>query len=165
MPGAASASEKAVALLPDDAELQLAGGKRLAEAGEHEKAVPVLERAASLLSERAEVHAALGGSLLALKRFEPAARALGRATKLTPEQPKYHAALGRAELGLGNLQSAAESLEQAVRLNGSDTDGLLLIAEACKHLDRAPDAERRRCGGPSRCAPTTRRCTSSSART
>ena len=92
-------------------------------------------------------------------------RALARAVKLAPRagaSPRRARARGDRA---GDLQGAAESLEQAVRLDGSDTDALLLLADAYRRQSRAPDATGALRRADRRAPGRRRSCTSSSPRT
>jgi len=100
------------------------------------------ERTISLDPKMSEAYLNLGTLLLDVDP-SAACTSLSKAVELLPAQSRPRFLLGVAEERAGNLTKAADSFEGAVRLDASDAEALLHLANLYLQLKRPADAEGR----------------------
>lgn len=134
------ALERAIALLPGDAELAANLGALLASRGRWPEARDAYERALKLQPGLAGAHNNLGNALLALGQPADALAAFDAALAL---QPGLSAALGnrgRALLALGRPADAAQAFEQAIRVRPGEAGLRVHAATAWTAAGRPAEA-------------------------
>ena len=97
---AVPALQKAIALLPRDAELPSNLGALLSDAGRLEEAIDSYRRALAIEPGFADAHGNLGVALTRLGRLEDAVASLQRALQLKPGFAEAHNNLANALMGL-----------------------------------------------------------------
>lgn len=134
------ALQRAMALLPGDAELAANLGALLATRGRWGEAREAYERALRLQPRLAGAHNNLGNALLALHQPAKALAAFDAALTL---QPSLVAALGnraRALLALGRHGEAAQAFERAIAARPGDASMRVHAATALAAAGRAAEA-------------------------
>ena len=113
---AVEASQKAVALSPEDFEALNNLGVAQAAMGNFEEAERSYEAAIAMQLSFPEAHNNLGISLKALNRLYEAETAFKRAIALKPSFAEAHNNLGNTLLALGDLEAGRACLQQALQL-------------------------------------------------
>ncbi len=114
---ALSALQRAMTLLPQDAELPSNLGGLLNEGGQFDRAAECFRLALALQPGFAAAHSNLGLALLGLGQFEAAAASCRQALALQPDMAVAHNNLGNALMALGQLGDALSSYQAAIRHN------------------------------------------------
>lgn len=138
---ALSAMQKAVELLPDDAEAHanLAGKLRLV--GRQEEAVVSGRRAVQIRPDLAEAHNNLGVSLQGLGRLDEAVASYQLALKIKPDFAETHNNLGGALKVLGQLDEAVASYRRAINFKPDFADAYSNLGNVLHMRERFSDAE------------------------
>jgi tetratricopeptide (TPR) repeat protein len=121
------ALQRAVALLPDDAEARSNLGNALRDQGQLEEAAASYRRALELKPDYAGAHSNLGNVLLDLRRPDDAIASYRRALEIKPDYAQAHNNLANTLRSLGRLDEAAASYRRALALEP-------LYAEAYNNL-------------------------------
>jgi protein O-GlcNAc transferase len=140
---ALAALQRAIQLLPGDAELPANLGALLAARGRWDEACAAYEQALKLQPRLAGAHNNRGNALLALRRPAEALAAFDTALAL---QPGLHAALGnrgRALLALGRHEDAAQAFAQGIAAAPADAGLRVHAATALAAAGRAGEAAAR----------------------
>ena len=110
------AFQKAVDLMPDDAEAHYNLGVVLKSAGRLDEAAASYRRAIEIKPDYAEAHSNLGNTLKDLGQHNEAIASYRRALKIRPDSSDAHNNLGTALKDLGQLDDAIASYRKAVEL-------------------------------------------------
>lgn len=137
---ALSFTERAVALVPDNAYFLSNLGEALRRIGRVQAAADVLLRAVSLAPELPEPSFNLAMALEDLGQTEGALTCLVRAADVAPERYETQLRLGQALLKLGELARAVPHYQAALALNPKSLEVLLDLSEALRGLRRSDGA-------------------------
>lgn len=121
--------QRAVELLPDDAEAHGNLGNTLRACGQLEAAVLSHRRALRLKPTYAESHNNLGSVLQDLGRLQEAEASFRRATELNPDFALAHGNLGNVLALLDRVDESEASCRRALELDPSLTAALVQLAE------------------------------------
>jgi len=135
------ALERAVALLPHDAETHINLGVALAAAGRREEAAARLRQALTVNPASVEALRHLGEVLRAAGEAEEALVMRRRAVELEPQRPERHCDLGSALFDLRRLDEAAAEFRAALALQSRNTAALLGLAGTLRMRGRPAEAE------------------------
>jgi tetratricopeptide (TPR) repeat protein len=136
------ALERAVELLPRDAETHLNLGIAFAAAGRRSEAVPRYRHAIELNPGSIEALTHLGDVLCELGEREEALSTLRRAAALDPTRVDSQAKLGSALFDLRRLDEAAAAYRTALMLQPENPQALLGQAAVLRMRGRAAEAEK-----------------------
>ena len=147
---ALEASQKAVELLPADAESWVNFGNSLRANGRPAEAIGQYRRAIAIRPDYAKAHSNLGATLQESGDLEGAVESYRRAQQCNPDFPDAHNNLGVAWTELGEFDLAVSSYERALQLNPRYTEAFsnyLFVQNYRAGQDRASlFAEARRYG-------------------
>lgn len=137
VPSAIAAAEKALDLESQDSTVLGLVGCALADAGQVERALPILHRSIEAGPENGHAKTALGAALMMKQNYKAAAKLLAEGMACSPADSRlsvWGTALALAELALGELDNALKSATNACR----EDDRLYLprLALAGVHLVR-----------------------------
>jgi tetratricopeptide (TPR) repeat protein len=111
-----TANQKAVELVPKDAELHYNLGVTLQELGRLEDAEASYRKAIAIKPDYAEVFLNLGNTLKELGRLEDAEASYRKAIAINPDYAQAHSNLGITLKELGRLEEAEASYRKAISL-------------------------------------------------
>jgi predicted O-linked N-acetylglucosamine transferase (SPINDLY family) len=137
---AVAALQKAIALLPRDAELPSNLGALLSDAGRLDEAVDSYRRALAIKPDFADAHGNLGVALTRLHRYDDAIASLQRALQLKPGFPEAHNNLANALMGVTRLEEALTHYERALLLRPAFAQAQRGRGNALRALGRHTDA-------------------------
>jgi tetratricopeptide (TPR) repeat protein len=134
--------ERALAVEPANADLQLRRAIVLAELGRVEEAVDILEGipAADISLPENELDAAIGELYFRLERYEDAVAAWLRVVERTPDDPDSWARLGASYRESDRAADAIAALERAIELEPEHTEALGTLASVHHQLEDWPNA-------------------------
>ncbi|HVH84706.1 MAG TPA: sulfotransferase [Steroidobacteraceae bacterium] len=135
------ALQRAVELLPDDAETHLNLGIALATAGARAEAVASYRQALALNPASMEGLSHLGDVLRELGEGEEALAVRRRAIELEPQRAEHHNNLGSILFDLRRLDEAAAAFRAALALHPDNARALLGLAGTTRMRGRAAEAE------------------------
>ncbi len=133
--------ERAVALAPGAAQVQLALGLARHGAGQHDGAVEALQAAATLDPASAPSHTNLGNALKALGRYDEAALAHREALRLQPAFAEGWSNLGSTWLDAGRPAEAVRAMARAADLAPAHPEMQFNLGRACLADDDPHGAE------------------------
>lgn len=134
------ALQRAVELLPADAEAQNNLGVALVERGKANEAIACFHRALEIKPDYAGAHNSLGGILKVLGHLDNAVNSLRRALEIEPGFAQAHCNLGTALQELGQLDDAVASYRRALEINPDDADAHNNLGTALNDLGRLEEA-------------------------
>ena len=134
-------SEKAVALVPQDAEAHISLASTLKELGRSEEAEASYRQAISLNSDLPEAHMNLGNLLKELDRLEEAEASYRKAIVLKSDFAAAYNNLGSTQQKLGKLEDAEKSYMQAIALNPNNSDTHYNLGNTLNELRKFQEAE------------------------
>jgi len=143
IPESVVAKEKAVKLVPNDAEAHSNLGISLEELGRLDDAEASYRQAIVLKPNLAEAHNNLGNTLKELGRLEEAAASFTQAIALKPDFVEAHSNLGITCKELGRLDEAEASYTQVVALKPDYAEAYNNLGAMLKKLGRLDDSEAR----------------------
>jgi len=135
-----SALQKAIELLPGDAETRGNLGNALRDRGELGDAVASYRRALGIRPDYAEAHSNLGVALQELGQLDDAVASCSRALEIKPDYAEAHNNLGNALKGLGQLEDAAASYRRALEIKPSYAEAHNNLGNALLELGQPNDA-------------------------
>lgn len=138
---ALNASQKAVQLVPQDADAHNNLGVKLTELGRLGEAEASLRQAIALKSDFAEAHINMGVTLQELGRLEEAEASYMQAINLNSNFALAHYNLGNTLIELGKLDEAEASYRQAITLEPDYADSYSNLGNTLKALGRLEEAE------------------------
>jgi tetratricopeptide (TPR) repeat protein len=139
-PEAASELMRAYEIAPDDASIALAVGKALGDAGNDERAAPILEHAVELDQKSP---AAAYQLALVLQRINRVQEAIGLLNVVVEKEPENTDALVNLGMALSQAHQAADAvpyLQRAIKLDPSNTTAHQNLAAAYLQINRIDDA-------------------------
>lgn len=134
-------AQRAVELLPEDADAQNHLGQALLEAGRAAEAAARFAQALRLKPDDLAGSIRLGKLLSDMGRLEEAAACFTHALTLNPDLLEVRYRLGIASLGLGRFAQAVTHLERAVELRPGSAELHVQLATALRMLGRTQEAE------------------------
>ncbi|CAN5239044.1 tetratricopeptide repeat protein [soil metagenome] len=144
---AVGALQKALALLPEDAELaaslveaHLGQGHALMKSGRAEEAAACYGAAQGLNPRHAHAHACLGVAMQELGQLEAAVQSFRQAVSLRPDLVDAQFCLGSNLLALGRAEEALQSLQCVLALNPEHGRAHANLGNAFKALGRMDEA-------------------------
>lgn len=137
---ALTAWQRAMELLPNDAEVPGNLGALLSDRGQFDAALDCYRRALALKPDFAEAHSNLALVLLRLGRFEEAAASARAALLRKPSFAEAHNNLGIALNALGQPDAAAASFQQALALRPDFAEAHAGLGTALAALDQTAAA-------------------------
>jgi Flp pilus assembly protein TadD len=138
---ALNANQKAVQLVPQDAEAHNNLGATLQDLGRLEEAEACCRQAIALKSDFAEAHINLGNTLQALDRLEEAAPSYRQAIALKSDRPEAHNNLGITLQALAKLEEAEASYRQAIAMKPDYAEAHNNLGNTLQELGRLEEAE------------------------
>jgi len=129
--------ERALALAPGSARVQVMAGLFLVDMGQFDRAISALRRAVDLDPLNAQGHDHLGWALYGARRYREAIAASSAAISLDPELPENYTPRARAYYMLGDLESAKSLCE----INPDDSANQQCLAIVYEKLGRRVEAE------------------------
>lgn len=138
---ALAAMQKAVELMPHDAECHSNLGKALKDAGRLAEAEACHRRALEVEPQLALAHNNLGAVLADQGRFEEAEASYRRALEQEPRYAMAHGNLGTALRALGRLTEAEASYRRALELTPDLPEAHSNLGNALRELGRCAEAE------------------------
>jgi tetratricopeptide (TPR) repeat protein len=133
--------ERAVELLPHDAETHLNLGIALAAVGKRAAALSSYRRALELNPDGIEALKHLGDLLRELGESEEALAVRRRAVELDPQRAEHHRDLGSVLFDMRRLDEAARAFDAALALRPTDPPALLGLAGTMRMRGRFAEAE------------------------
>ncbi|MFP6826256.1 MAG: tetratricopeptide repeat protein [Pseudohongiellaceae bacterium] len=136
------ATQKLVALAPEDAEAHSNLGITLKELGRLEEAEASLRQALALKPDLAEAHSNLGNTLQELGRLKDAEASHRKAIALKPDYAGAHSNLGGTLLKqTGRVSEALVSMQKSVALAPEDAEAHSNLGVTLQELGRLEEAE------------------------
>lgn len=137
---ALSALQKAVVLLPGDADAHSNLGIALKQVGRLNEAVASFRKALEIKPDDGEVHSNLGNALRALGEPNEAVASYRRALELKPDFAEAHSNLGNALRDLGRFDAAAASCRQALAIKPDFAEAQNNLGNALQDMRRFDEA-------------------------
>ena len=135
------ANQRAVSILPTDAEAHNNLGVTLQELGNLEDAETSCNKAIAIKPDYAEAHYNLGITLQELGRLEDAEASYSKAIATNPDYANAHYNLGATRQELGRLKEAEASYNKAIAIKPEDAKAHYSLGNTLKELGRLEDAE------------------------
>jgi uncharacterized protein (TIGR02466 family) len=135
------ACQKAVELVPKDAEAHSNLGNALQVLGMLEEAEASYIKTLALKPDLAEAHYNLGNTLQELGRLEDAERSYSKAIKFKPSLALAHCNLGNILRKLGRLEEAETNYRKAIRLKPDLAEAHSNLGVTLKDLGKLEEAE------------------------
>lgn len=135
-----TASDKAMSLNPNLAEVEMTAGSLHVDQGKVDLGMQELQKALALDGRSAEVHAALGEAYREQGRIEDAKTELQSAIDLGDDNWRWPYLLGALELDAGDIKAAQESLQSALEKTPDNARVLYNLGVANWRLNRLADA-------------------------
>jgi tetratricopeptide (TPR) repeat protein len=135
------ANQKAVALVPTDAESHSNLGLTLHALGNYIEAEASHRRAIELKPDLAGAHSNLGNTLLEVGRFEDAEKSYRTAIALQPDFPEAYSNLGLTLYGLCKFKEAEKSYRISIALKPDFAEAHSNLGNTLQYLGRLTDAE------------------------
>lgn len=134
-------AQRAVQLLPQDAEAHNHLALALLDAGRAAEAAGHLQQSLRLKPEDLGVWMRLGNLLTDMGRLEEAASCYSRAAQLAPNHVEIRYRLGFVSMGLGRYAQAADNFERATALQPANAELHAHLGNALRMLGRTAEAE------------------------
>ena len=138
---ALDANERAVKLVPEDAEAHNNLGVTLRQLGRLEESSHSFRRAIALESKFSEAYDNLGTTLQELGKLEQAEVCVKQAIELKPDHADSHYNLGNTLRELGRLEDAASSYRQAIALEPGYSEAHNNLGATFKELMKLDKSE------------------------
>ncbi len=135
------ANQKAVALVPNDAEAHSNLGNALKDLSRLEEAEASYRQAIALKPDFAQAHSNLGNALKDLSRLEEAEASYRQAIALKPDFAQAHSNLGNALKDLSRLEEAEASYRKAIALKSDFVEARNNLGVTLQDLGRLEDAQ------------------------
>ena len=140
-PEALAAMQKALQLVPLDAEARLNLGVVLTRLGRLVEAVAHYRQAIAIHPDYAEAHCSLGNALAIQKDFAGAEASYRKAIAIKPDVADSHNNLGNVQYYRGNLNDAVASYRKAIALAPDSADPYNNLGNALRILGKLDEAE------------------------
>ena len=135
------ASQRALAILPNDAEVHSNLGNILKELSRLEDAEASYKKAIAIKPDYTHAHNNLGNTLKELGRLEEAEASYKKAITIKPDLAAAHYNLGNTLKELGRLEEAEMSYRKAIEIKPDYTQAHNNLGNTLKELGRLEDAE------------------------
>jgi predicted TPR repeat methyltransferase len=135
------ASQRSVAILPNDAEAHSNLGNTLKELGRLEEAEASYSKAIALKPDLAEAHFNLGNTLKELGRLEEAEASYSKAIAIKPDLAEAHFKLGNTLKELGRLEEVEASFRKAIAIKPEYAQAHSNLGNTLQELGRLEEAE------------------------
>jgi len=133
-------SERALALLPDDAATLNTHASVLKALGNLEDAAKIFKHALEIMPDTAQILANLGDTVRLLGRAEEAVQLCRRAEYLAPDLAPAHNNLGAALLDTGEVREASQSFRRAIEIEPGDLDAHINLLRALARIGETAEA-------------------------
>jgi tetratricopeptide (TPR) repeat protein len=135
------ANQRALALLPNDAETHSNLGNTLKELGRLEEAEVSYKKAIAINPDLAEAHSNMGITQQKLNRLKMAEASYSKAIAIKPEYAEAHFNLGIALQELGRLKEAESSYIKAIAIKSEYAEAHSNLGNTLQELGRLEEAE------------------------
>ena len=135
------ANQKALAILPNDAEAHTNLGNTLQELGRLEEAEASYSKAIAIKPDLAQAHSNLGNTLQKLSRLEEAEASYRKAIAVKPDLVEAYSNLGTTLQELGRLEEAEASYRKAIEIKPEFAQAYSNLGNTLKELGRLEEAE------------------------
>jgi adenylate cyclase len=142
---AVSASDRALALAPNDPAVLTDVGFTLWHLGRIVKSVPVLERAVTLNPNSALTCAMCGAAVATVDRTDEGIAYIERAFSLSPKDPLeyiFHGYMAQSRFLAGQFEEARKSANRALHMRPNFVYAAMFYAAACVRLGELDEARR-----------------------
>jgi protein O-GlcNAc transferase len=133
--------QKAVALLPNDAETHNNLGSTFHDLGRMEEAKTGYLHALKIKPDYAEAHSNLGSLMQDMKYWSEAEANFNKAIALNPGFAEYHYNLGNTLKEMGRLDDACASYRRAIQIRPDYAEAYNNLGVACMMMSRLEEAE------------------------
>ena len=133
--------QKAIEVIPQDAEAHYNLGITLNHLGRLEEAEASFRQAISLKPDIAQAHSNLGNTLHELGKLENAVASYRQAIKVKPDYAEAHSNLGNTLQELGRLEEAEASYRETIALKPDYAASYNNLGDMLKDLGRLEEAE------------------------
>jgi len=137
---ALDAMQKAMELLPDDAEAHINLGNALKSQGRLEDAVVSYSRALEIKPDFAEAHYNLGDVLRDLGRLDDAVASYRQALEIKPDFVEAYGNLGWVLMAQGKLDDAVANYRRALEIKPNDAEAHINLGNALRYSGKLDDA-------------------------
>jgi tetratricopeptide (TPR) repeat protein len=135
------ASQRAVAILPNDAEAHYNLGNTLKGLGRLKDAEASFSKAILIKPEYAQAHSNLGNTLKGLGRLKDAEASFSKAITIKPDLAEAHYNLGNTLKEIGRLEEAETSYKKAITIKPDYAEAYYNLGATLQELCRLRDAE------------------------
>ena len=135
------ANQRAVAILPNDAEANSNLGNMLRELGRLKEAEASYSKAIAIKPDLAEAHSNLGNTLKELGRLKEAEASYKKAIAIKPLYAEAHSNLGNMLRELGRLAEAEASYSKAIAIKPDLAEAHSNLGNTLKELGKLAEAE------------------------
>lgn len=135
------ASQRAVAILPNDAEVHSNLGNTLKELARFEEAEASYNKAIAIKPGLAEAHYNLGVTLKGLGRLEDAEASYNKAIAIKPDYAQAHSNLGITLQELGRLEDAETSYKKAIAIKPDLVEVHINLGTTLQELGKLEETE------------------------
>ena len=136
-----TANQRAVAVLPNEAEAHSNLGNTLKELGRLEEAEASYRKAIAIKPDLAVAHSNLGNTLQELGRLEEAGASCRKAIAIKPDLAEAHFNLGNTLKKLGRLEDAEASYSNAIAIKQEYADAHSNLGTTLHELGKLSEAE------------------------
>jgi tetratricopeptide (TPR) repeat protein len=135
------ANERAVAILPNDAEAHFNLGNTRQDLGRQEEAEASYRKAIAINPEYAQAHSNLGNTMQKLGSLKEAEESYRNAIAINPDLAEVHSNMGLTLQKLGRLEEAEESYRKAIAIKPDLAEAHFNLGNTLQDLGSLAEAE------------------------